>query len=75
MPHAKTRASRDLRIRDNAADSPAVTIVGPSSGGGRIVGGQRRKIGPGDVFIVPPNAPHWFSEITTDEPPAEIRGL
>jgi mannose-6-phosphate isomerase-like protein (cupin superfamily) len=54
-------------MRDNAADSPAVTIVGPSSGGGKIVGGQRRKIGPGDVFIVPPNTPHWFSEITTDE--------
>ena len=24
-------------------------------------------IGPGDVVIIPPNTPHWFSEITTDQ--------
>jgi quercetin dioxygenase-like cupin family protein len=26
-----------------------------------------RKIGPGDVVIIPPNTPHWFSEISSDQ--------
>ena len=25
------------------------------------------EIGPGDVVIIPPNTPHWFSEITSDQ--------
>ena len=41
--------------------------VGPSSTGGKLVGGQSRTIGPGDVVIIPPNTPHWFSEIATDQ--------
>jgi len=24
-------------------------------------------IGPGDAVIIPPNTPHWFSEITSDQ--------
>ena len=27
----------------------------------------RVPIGPGDVVIIPPNTPHWFTEITTDQ--------
>jgi mannose-6-phosphate isomerase-like protein (cupin superfamily) len=49
------------------ADSPVVTVLnGPSTGGG-IQNGVSRVLGPGDVVIIPPNTPHWFSEITTDQ--------
>jgi len=49
-------------------DSPVVTVLnGPSTRGGPIQNGVSRKIGPGDVVIIPPNTPHWFSEIPTDK--------
>ena len=51
-----------------AADSPVVRVLnGPSSGGGRIVGGTGRTLGPGDVVIIPPNTPHWWTDIPTDQ--------
>ena len=54
--------------KDTPADSPVVTTLnGPSSGGGPVQGGTSRRIGPGDVVIIPPNTPHWFTEITTDQ--------
>jgi mannose-6-phosphate isomerase-like protein (cupin superfamily) len=28
--------------------------------GGRIEGGESRKLAPGDVFLVPAGVPHWF---------------
>ncbi len=40
---------------------------GPSVSGGPVRGGVSRRIGPGDVVIIPPNTPHWFSEITSDQ--------
>jgi mannose-6-phosphate isomerase-like protein (cupin superfamily) len=50
------------------ADSPVVTTLnGPSSGGGKVIGGKSRKLGPGDVVIIPPNTPHWWTEITSDQ--------
>jgi hypothetical protein len=50
------------------ADHPVVTILnGPSTRGGPIQNGVSRKIGPGDVVILPPNTPHWFSEISSDQ--------
>jgi len=50
------------------ADHPVVTVLnGPSTRGGPIQDGVSRKIGPGDVVIIPPNTPHWFSEITSDQ--------
>jgi len=50
------------------ADHPVVTVLnGPSTRGGPIQNGVSRKIGPGDVVIIPPNTPHWFSEITSDQ--------
>ena len=50
------------------ANSPTVTTLnGPSSGGGKVVGGTSRKLGPGDVVIIPPNTAHWWTEITTDQ--------
>ena len=54
--------------RDVAADSNVVKVLnGPSTSGGVVQGGASRKVGPGDVVIIPPNTPHWFSEITSDE--------
>jgi len=54
--------------REMAVDSQVVKVLnGPSSGGGAIRNGVSRKVGPGDVVIIPPNTPHWFSEITSDQ--------
>jgi len=57
---------------DNAkatpADSPVVRVLnGPSTGGGRVVGGTGTTLGPGDVVIIPPNTPHWWTDIPTDQ--------
>lgn len=50
-----------------ATDGTTVKIlVGPSTNGSGIQGGQSRKIGPGDVIIVPPGVAHWFSAIDQD---------
>jgi len=50
------------------ADNEVVTVLnGPSTGGSGIQNGVSRKIGPGDVVIIPPNTPHWFSEIPTEK--------
>ena len=40
--------------------------IGPSSTGGKIISGQSRTIGPGDVVVIPPNTPHQFSEVASD---------
>jgi mannose-6-phosphate isomerase-like protein (cupin superfamily) len=54
--------------KDSAPDSQVVKILnGPSRGGQIIQNGVSRKIGPGDVVVIPPNTPHWFSEITSDQ--------
>ena len=53
----------------SAADPNGSTVkvlVGPSTNGAGITGGQSRKIGPGDVIIVPPGVAHWFSAIEKD---------
>jgi mannose-6-phosphate isomerase-like protein (cupin superfamily) len=49
------------------ADGAVVKIlVGPSTNGAAIANGQSRKIGPGDVVIVPPGVAHWFSAMESD---------
>ena len=54
--------------RESAPDGAVVKVLnGPSTGGGPIQNGVSRKVGPGDVVIIPPNTPHWFSEITSDQ--------
>lgn len=54
--------------KESAPDSPVVKVLnGPSTGGGVIQNGVSRKVGPGDVVIIPPNTPHWFSEITSEQ--------
>jgi mannose-6-phosphate isomerase-like protein (cupin superfamily) len=57
---------------ENKKETPATSVVvkvlnGPSTGGGAILNGTSRKVGPGDVVIIPPNTPHWFSEISSDQ--------
>lgn len=39
--------------------------IGPSSAGQSIVGGASRRVGPGDIVIIPPHTPHGFVNITT----------
>jgi mannose-6-phosphate isomerase-like protein (cupin superfamily) len=55
----------------NPSEAPAdgatvKVLVGPSTVGSGIDGGQQRKIGPGDVIVVPPGVAHWFSAIEAD---------
>jgi mannose-6-phosphate isomerase-like protein (cupin superfamily) len=57
---------------ENPRETPDTSVVvkvlnGPSTGGGVVQNGVGRKVGPGDVVIIPPNTPHWFSEITSDQ--------
>jgi mannose-6-phosphate isomerase-like protein (cupin superfamily) len=53
--------------RPVAADNVITTIlVGPSKSGTAIEGGQSRKVGPGDVIIIPPGVAHWFSHVESD---------
>ena len=50
------------------ADSPTVTLLnGSSTNGGAIRNGVSRTIGPGDVVIIPPNTPHWFSDVSSSQ--------
>jgi len=54
---------------ENAKDSPSANMlerVGPTAAGGKITGGESRKIGPGDVIIIPPNTPHGWSEVSEE---------
>jgi mannose-6-phosphate isomerase-like protein (cupin superfamily) len=41
-------------------------LVGPSTTGSGIRGGQSRKVGPGDVIVIPPGVAHWFSAMDAD---------
>ena len=50
-----------------ANDEVTMLLNGPSTEGSGIQNGVSRKIGPGDVVVIPPNTPHWFSEIPTDK--------
>jgi mannose-6-phosphate isomerase-like protein (cupin superfamily) len=53
--------------RPVAADNVITTIlVGPSTTGASIQGGQSRKVGPGDVIVIPPGVAHWFSTVESD---------
>jgi len=54
--------------KESAADSEIVKVLaGPSISGSAIQVGVSRKVGPGDIIVVPPNTAHGFSEITSDQ--------
>ena len=40
---------------------------GPGAQGSEILNGTSQKVGPGDVIIIPPNTPHLFTEIMSEE--------
>ena len=50
----------------DTSDANILSVVGPSAQGGRIVGGVSRKIGAGDVVILPPDVPHGWTEVTDE---------
>ena len=55
---------KDLKDpQPGAPNSPS----GPTSRGGEITGGVNKAVGPGDVVVIPPNTPHRFSKIDSDE--------
>jgi mannose-6-phosphate isomerase-like protein (cupin superfamily) len=41
-------------------------LVGPSTTGASIANGQSRRVGPGDVIVIPPGVAHWFSAMESD---------
>lgn len=41
-------------------------LTGPSTNGVGILNGQSRKVGPGDVIVIPPGVAHWFSAMESD---------
>jgi mannose-6-phosphate isomerase-like protein (cupin superfamily) len=50
--------------KPSAPESQVVTVLnGPSNAGSRIDGGTSRRIKAGDVVIIPPNTPHWWSSL------------
>jgi mannose-6-phosphate isomerase-like protein (cupin superfamily) len=52
---------------ENAKDQmPVNPVIGPSLAGGKIAGGTVRKIGAGDIVIVPPNTPHGWTEVNEE---------
>jgi mannose-6-phosphate isomerase-like protein (cupin superfamily) len=54
--------------KESSPEGPVVKVLnGPSTAGGAIQGGFSRKVSAGDVVVIPPNTPHWFSEISTDQ--------
>lgn len=66
---AGTFVTGGTMIAPSAAPADGATVkilVGPSTTGSGITGGQSRRIGPGDVIIVPPGVAHWFSAIEAD---------
>lgn len=50
----------------NSTDPHTISVVGPSAGGGKMVGGKSRKISAGDVVILPPNTAHGWSEVSEE---------
>lgn len=40
-------------------------IAAGETRGREIVGGETRKLGPGDVLIIPRGVPHWFKEVNS----------
>lgn len=56
------------KAKPRPADTePVRLLTGPSMQGAAIAGGTSHKIGPGDVIVIPPNTPHTFTEVTSDE--------
>ena len=55
-------ASRAVTAGD-AAGKAILTVVGPSNQGTFAKPAQRRKVGPGDIVIIPPGVYHGFDDV------------
>jgi mannose-6-phosphate isomerase-like protein (cupin superfamily) len=56
-----------LEATPSPSDGNTVKVlVGPSTGGTSVRGGQSRRVGPGDVIVIPPGVAHWFSAVESD---------
>lgn len=45
-------------------ESQVVTVLnGPSNLGSKVDGGTSRRVKAGDVVVIPPNTPHWWSSL------------
>ena len=45
-------------------DDPTVRdLVGPSISGAALENGESRRVGPGDLIVIPAGIPHWFSSV------------
>jgi quercetin dioxygenase-like cupin family protein len=40
--------------------------MGPTAQGAAIKGGTSRRIGPGDIVIIPANTPHGFADLAPE---------
>lgn len=50
--------------KPSALESQVVTVLnGPSNQGTRVEGGTSRRVKAGDVVIIPPDTPHWWSSL------------
>jgi mannose-6-phosphate isomerase-like protein (cupin superfamily) len=54
ITNAKRRAADDPAVRD---------LAGPAIGGSGLQNGESRKVGPGDIAIIPAGVGHWFSSV------------
>jgi len=53
-------------IPGSQRDSPGKAPNGPTTRGSSIQNGVSRKVGPGDVVVIPAGVPHWFSAVDED---------
>ena len=61
--YGRHRKGSERSLKPGAPNGPS----GPTASGGEIIGGVSKAVGPGDVVVIPPNTPHRFSAINTDE--------
>jgi mannose-6-phosphate isomerase-like protein (cupin superfamily) len=54
------------RIVDEKPAGTSPNTKRPNFRGSRIDGGVSRRVGPGDVIVIPGNLPHWWSSLDTD---------
>jgi mannose-6-phosphate isomerase-like protein (cupin superfamily) len=48
------------------SDPSVVRLMGPTAQGAAINGGTSRRIGPGDIVIIPANTPHGFADLAPE---------
>lgn len=53
-------------ITDEVSSGNSPNTQRPNYRGSAIAGGVSRKIAAGDVVIIPPNVPHWWSSLDSD---------